>query len=166
MKLDRIHQIAEIIASVAIVASLIFVGLQVSQNTDALETNAAQINAQSWQTITLAQATSPQLAEAWRKSFRSEFDTSAEETQLMGYIQTQVKSMEFNYLQWRDGKLSDEIFDATRNGYIFLLMNNPVFERWATNEDGPFSPDFVAFTRKMHVEAKQRRAALDAATAQ
>jgi hypothetical protein len=156
--LDRVHKVSEIVAAFSIVASLIFVGIQVSQNTDALETNAAQINSQSWQNITLAIATNPQLAAAYQNSFSDSYQNSdpaqsGEDLQVSNLIQTQLKSMEFNYLQWRDGKLSDEIFAPTRAAYLFLMTNNPVLEQFVTQEDTLFTASFATFSKEVQTEA-------------
>ena len=163
--LDRFHKLSEIVAAFAIVGSLIFVGIQVNQNTDALETNATQISSQTWQNLALAVATNPQLAVLYRDSFtdnfRSNISPSAEGMQVNQLIQAQLKSMEFNYLQWRDGNLSDEMFVSIRSGYLLTLEHNPIFEQIVMNEISPYTASFRAFTGEALEEIKQRRAAVE-----
>jgi hypothetical protein len=45
--LDRIHKISEIVAAAAIVGSLIFVGIQMNQNTSALRASFIQSSIES-----------------------------------------------------------------------------------------------------------------------
>jgi len=158
MKLDRIHQISEIVASIAIVASLVFVGLQVNQNTNALRNAAAQSNSESWQDLTLTLATNPQLAEIWSKSVRKQDDVPFEMTgdmlQLAIYCGANLKSMESNYHQWLNGNLDDELFQAAREAFVFELESQPLYEV-ILNGFGQrlYTQRFVSFAKEALVEA-------------
>ena len=63
--LDRFHKVSEIVASFAIVGSLIFVGIQVNQNTNATRVSNAQAAMQVWSDHAMAMATSESLAQAY-----------------------------------------------------------------------------------------------------
>ena len=60
--LDRFHKISEIIAAFALVASLLFVGVQISQNTDATRISNAQAGFQTWSNQGMAAATDEDLS--------------------------------------------------------------------------------------------------------
>jgi hypothetical protein len=152
--LDRIHKVAEIVAAFAIVGSLIFVGMQMQQNTDALETGLEQNAAHDWQEINLAQIATPGLLEAWRASSRPLGIDTADQHRVMLLAATMVKSMEFNYKQWRDGKLSDETFAPTRAAFVITIAEQPVFELLRRNFSVGFSPDFVEFWEQASDEAR------------
>ena len=103
MKLDRIHQVSEIVASVAIVASLIFVGTQVSQNTNALKLNAATTNAANWQSLLIARASDRDVIKSFIESLEAPEGTAlpeVEEVRLGHFLTADLKSAELNYLQW------------------------------------------------------------------
>jgi len=61
--LDRVHKIADIVAAFAIVASLLFLGAQISQNTLAVDTQADDAIWSQWTGLNSLIASSPGLAE-------------------------------------------------------------------------------------------------------
>lgn len=161
--LDHFHKVSEIVAAFAIVGSLIFVGVQVNQNTDALRNSAAQANADSWQNITLSMANNPKLAETWIEYVNfpeaSNVQPTPELLQISSYIGANIKSMEANFLQWRSGNLSDELFYAARRGLVFQLEVQPLMETFVS---GPgmtaYTPSFLEFLQEAMAEAKANRA--------
>jgi hypothetical protein len=161
--LDRIHKIAEIVAAFAIVGSLIFVGMQMQQNTSAIRSSAAQANSDSWQNLTLALANNPKLAEIWAanvitpENFTGQ--VSPELVQIASYVGANVKSMETNYHQWLSGNLSDELFYAARSGFVFQLEIQPLMVRFLTAASMvAYTDSFIAFTQEALAEAKTNRA--------
>ena len=128
MKLDRIHQVSEIVASIAIVASLIFVGIQVSQNTNALKLNAATTNAANWQSLLIARASDRDVIKSFIESLEAPEGTAlpeVEEVRLGHFLTADLKSAELNYLQWLDGNLSDELWQTNRSGLKWGLARQP-----------------------------------------
>ena len=166
--LDRIHKISEIVAAFAIVGSLVFVGLQLNQNTDSLKANAAQVNASSWQELVMGIAANEQLATIWTNSLieMPAVTVSANTTdtlRLTFVCSAQLKSMEANLLAWVNGDLSDELFEAARQGFILQLTVQPHYERILSGPAGQvYSPQFMNLYRESLVEAKARRAAMTA----
>ena len=161
--LDRFHKISEIVAAFAIVGSLIFVGVQVNQNTSALRNSAAQANSDSWQNLTLALANNPKIAEVMAATIITPEDfpgqPAPELLQVGAYINANIKSMETNYHQWLSGNLSDELFNAARAGFVFQLEIQPLMEQALT---GPaavsYTERFMAFVREVLAEARANRA--------
>ena len=161
--LDRFHKLSEIVAAFAIVGSLLFVGVQVNQNTSALRNSAAQANSDSWQNLTLALANNPKIAEVMAanvilpENFTGQPDP--EFLQVGAYINANIKSMETNYHQWLSGNLSDELFNAARAGFVFQLEIQPLMERVLT---GPstvaYTDRFMVFVREVLAEARANRA--------
>ena len=102
--LDRIHKIAEIVAAFAIVGSLLFVGIQMQQNTEALETGLEQNASHRWQEINLTQIAAPGILEAWRASSRI----------VIGIIQLDIagiKAVSFQHLESRRTRAGDPVAD-------------------------------------------------------
>ena len=71
--LDRFHKISEIIAAFAIVGSLVFVGIQLNQNTSALLVDSQQSAMAAWNDTSLAIATNERLAGLISESRYPEF---------------------------------------------------------------------------------------------
>ena len=162
--LDQFHKISEIVAAFAIVGSLIFVGLQVRQNTDALQNRAAQANSDSWQNLTLSLANNPKIAAVMAANTivpeNSQGQLAPELLQVAAYVNANIKSMETNYHQWLSGNLSDELFNAARSGFVFQLEIQPLMELAIT---GPaavsYTERFMEFAHEALAEARAKRAA-------
>jgi hypothetical protein len=161
--LDRIHKIAEIVAAFAIVGSLVFVGMQMQQNTSAIRSSAAQANSDSWQNLTLTMANNPKLAELWAATVITpenfEGQISPELLQIIAFISANTKSMETNYHQWLSGNLSDELFSAARSGFVQQLEIQPLMEQFLTVPGMvAYTDSFTAFVQEALAEAKANRA--------
>lgn len=63
--LDRVHKISEIVASAAIIASLIFVGVQVNQNTRTIDAQVDNSVWLPWVTVQQMIGSSPDLADIY-----------------------------------------------------------------------------------------------------
>src|SRR5450755_2554738 len=63
MSIEQISYLAQIVASVGVVVSLIFVGLQIRQNTDALQRNEHNSTMAQWTVIRMAIAKNRDIAE-------------------------------------------------------------------------------------------------------
>ena len=61
MEVQDIYFVSEIFAAIAVVASLIFVGVQLRQNTNAVRYDANQRNAASFQSMIMAVAANDDL---------------------------------------------------------------------------------------------------------
>jgi hypothetical protein len=158
--LDRIHKIAEIVAAFAIVGSLVFVGIQMQQNTSALRNSAALENAASWQNIGLALSTNTELLEAWISFARIDPSPTTDEARMFNISSTMLKSVEFNYLQWLDGNLSDDLWFAVREGLVSQFEVQSFYEiMWSTGGQRTFTPQFQSLFDEVMAEAKANLAA-------
>jgi hypothetical protein len=162
MKLDRIHQISEIIASIAIVASLIFVGVQLNQNAQATSISNAQAALDSWSEQGLAIATNPHLSRMITeelypglRELQPEFD--AEQMALLQWTGVAIRAVESNFLQWRNGDLSDEIWSGYETGMFrnFVAFRN-FNEYWDSNRDTQL-PEFRDYFDDIQARAKKFR---------
>jgi hypothetical protein len=153
--LDRIHKISEIAAAFAIVASLVFVGFQLNQNTDAMKNNVIQMNASNWQDVLLTLASNPELRSDW-VSFMPEDRQMAPEMSSMVFItNAMLRSSEFDYLQWREGNLSDERWQTARSSLVALLATQPGIEQvWNFGGRVNYVPAFQDLFEEALLEAK------------
>ena len=72
MSIEQLSYLAQIVSSVAVVASLIFVGLQVRQNTGALQRNEHNSTMTQWTVIRMAIAKNRDIAELMTAGLRGE----------------------------------------------------------------------------------------------
>lgn len=163
--LDRFHKIAEIIASIAIVASLLFVGIQVNQNTAAMQNGASYAAQEHWVGITTEMASNRQLAEVWSASLDYPDGMpapDADQLQVRLMCHAQLKSLEGQFNQYRLGNLSEEVWQNHWKGFLRQLMTQPHYERILNSPEPPYSSAFMLMFRRGMVEAKAIRARLAA----
>ena len=155
--LDRIHKIAEIIAAFAIVGSLVFVGIQMQQNTEALKISATQASMSNWQEATLSVASNEVLVDAITIAGRKDSATWSpqERYRLVSYATSSMKGLELNYLRWLEGNLSDDLWTATRYGFINFIGNHPYTETvWRNDVSGNFTPQFQSLIEALIAESR------------
>lgn len=138
LSLNEITNIAEVIGAVAIVISLIFVGLQIRQNTKQAEATALQTNLTYVNSINdLAQ--SPDTAAVWLKGL-NDFDA------LSPVEKVRFDGMMFNVLNrympvgqlHEQGQVSDRTYDQLTQGLALILRSPGAMQWWMkTRQDYP-----------------------------
>lgn len=119
--LDRIHKISEIVAAFAIVASLIFVGVQVSQNTGALKATVASDMMSNWINVMAPFTTDSEFVEAQIQFAQAEGpDDISDEAmvRLLGFWGGGMKNAEFSYYRHLSGDMEDGLWLAMRNAAL------------------------------------------------
>lgn len=71
MSLEQYSDLSQIIGAVAVVASLIFVGVQLRQNTKAVRAQTSQAHAVGYQQIIAGISNSGEFASIWRRGLAS-----------------------------------------------------------------------------------------------
>jgi hypothetical protein len=148
MKLDDAAAIAEIIGAVAIVASLIFVGTQVSQNTDALRTATVQAIADQDSAQSLALATDERLSELFAQlATDPEALTDTDKISLGDrlrvsmVLRANLRRVENIYLHVKAGVVEPEALDRIGYGWYQMLLTDKF---WQSSKSG-FDSEFVEF---------------------
>ena len=101
--LDRVHKIAEIIAAFAIVGSLIFVGLQLNQNTQAIAAQEDSSTYLPWFTFYQMVVSSPDFADILVRGQAGGLEvlSEAEKVRFSQYHFSYFSIWEQNYRAWR-----------------------------------------------------------------
>ena len=109
MTLADLSSIGSFISGVAVLASLIFVGFQLRQNTQAVRATASQAHASNLQQIVAPIVESGEVARLWRIGL-SGFDnlTEDEQVRFVAYSSGLFRFYESAHLQWRHGQLDGE----------------------------------------------------------
>ena len=113
MELSEWASIAEIVGAIAVVGTLIYVGLEVRGNSVSLRASASQAVSQSMTDITAMLASDPAMAQLWRKGV-ADFDslTEKEEPQFSALMMCFARRLENAYFQNKLGILPAEQWDA------------------------------------------------------
>ena len=120
MKIREIGDIANLIAAMGVIVSLLFVSYEVKQNTDAtLVANRHNVIAALREHV-LVRAQSPTLATAISSASSGVGLTPTQYSQYKAYLFAVIKSVEEAYFQYVDGELEKEYLDTRIAG----LTNN------------------------------------------
>ncbi len=118
--LDKLHKYVEITAAIAVIISLIFVGLEVRQNTAAVQSAAAQAvheNFAAWYTSLQSDA---DLLIVTTKGMRDyESLTASEKAQFIATFMSLSSHTQNAFYKWREGSLAPELW----RGWEFVSMN-------------------------------------------
>lgn len=159
--LDRVHKISEIVAAFAIVGSLIFVGIQLQQNTSALMVDSQQSAMAVWNDTSLAVATNERLAELMSASRYPEFKAtesgSSENRQVLNFVAASMNSIENQYLQFLDGNLSKEIWNGFRSGLLSELITLEIYNQYWAFAKNFHSPRYQALVEELMLIADEQR---------
>jgi hypothetical protein len=149
---SRIRTITEFAGAVSIVLSLIFVGMEVRQNTAAIRTSTVQAIADQDTTINLAFATDDELARLLTKAYldsgATQTDTGnmsvAEEVRLGMAIRAALRRVENIYLHVQAGVLEPEALDRVGYGFYTVDFMREYWNRARAGYDQDFAEFFDA----------------------
>ena len=149
MPLDQIANIAEISAAALIIVSLIYVGIQIRQNTRAVRGSTLQMNTDFWGALFLRLA-EPEVARGYAEGMAGQPDIrAAQYTQFFFICRAMFLGFENQYYQFRQGILDREIYLAYERSMQTQLLLFPGFRVWWQQSHAVFSPAFVARVNSM-----------------
>ncbi len=146
MDLQNIYYIGELIAAFAVVASLIFLGIQMRQNTGALKATVESDMMSSWITVMSPHTTSSEFVAAQIEfsEAKGPADISTEALiRLLAFWSGGMKNAEFSYYRYLSGDMEDGLWLAIRNGALRPFSSAVMKEAiWPTIKP-ELSPKFV-----------------------
>jgi hypothetical protein len=151
MNWNKASAVGEILSSIAILATLVYLGIEIQQNADATEAETRQAMLASDQQFLQMFVDNPELHLNWYKPNL----TDEEKTQLSYFLVTHFRMRENNWFQYRNGILDD----ATWRSYsasIPALLSSPRTRRWWTNfgaKGDLFHADFRATVNELLTDA-------------
>ncbi|MBI1181308.1 MAG: hypothetical protein GC201_12185 [Alphaproteobacteria bacterium] len=158
--LDLIYKLSEILAAIAVIVSLVFVSIQLRNNTKAVRASMAQASVAIWADNALAVATTSDLMDALRADhFPMRTPLTKDQFKVAWYVNLTLKNFEFNYLQWLDGNLSDDIWDGARFAMLDQFASLQSYERSWPFARGYYSSKFETLVNQQIIpEARAKRA--------
>ena len=123
MELQEIYLLAEIVAAFSVVASLLFVGIQMQQNTRAMRIAAGQGMVAAWGASNRDIVNDPSMAEilAPLMAGSSDLPTGADGLRLMMWSQNIIREGEMNYYNWVNGNLDTHHWEQVKSNAVWLL---------------------------------------------
>ena len=130
-KLQEYALVAEIIGGIGIIASLIFVGFQLEQNTLSTELNAYENFRQDYVELQSNIITNPQFASILSKSYAGQDLTPEEVVQLDAYAFSLFTLGDSSYKKYSRSVISeDELLDALSLIRYMMTRSPFIYEAW------------------------------------
>jgi hypothetical protein len=105
----KLRPLAELAGAVAVLLGLVFVGVELKQNTEAVQAATLQSMTDASQEYLLLLASDPDLNRIWRTAnLDPDALTDAEASQYFVLVRAQWLRFQNSYLQWQRGTMSDE----------------------------------------------------------
>jgi hypothetical protein len=146
LKLSEWANLAEIGASLVVVASLAYVGLEINQNTKAVHAATFQGFVGNLTQVDLAVVTNPNLDRIIRTGELSPDDLSKQDWSTFSrYSLARTGQFELAYLSYLDGTMNDSQWSGIRP-FIHSLFCLPGYRRfWNENSQSTFAPVFIDY---------------------
>src|ERR1044072_3635918 len=146
MSFEQISYLAQIVASIGVIVSLVFVGLQIKQNTRALQRGEHNSTMEQWTVIRQAIAQNRDIAELMTAGLDGERPLdAADQLRLEQMLQENAWAAFHIWDRTQRGIFPKGTFEATAGALLNTLLRTPGGESWCRKAKlVGFHPGFVA----------------------
>ena len=145
MSLQDWASIAEIVGGIAVIVSLIYVGLQVNDSTSAIRSSAASDATKTMQSWYLGMGRNRQASDIWYNAMTSAEPLPArDEFQFMMSMHTAILGMQNSYLLSKEGTLDEEFREAVTTA-IVAVKDYTCMARYWKQRKGFFHTGFAEY---------------------
>ena len=145
MSLEQVSFLAQIIGSVGVIVSLVFVGVQIRHNTRALERNEHNSTMAQWTVIRQAIAGNREIAELMSDGLRGERALDAADQLRLEQMLAEYAWASFHiWDRTQRGVFPAGTFEATAGALLSVVLRTPRGAAWWRDHKGVgFIPSFV-----------------------
>ena len=146
LTLTNIAQIAEVIAAIVIVISILYVGKELKQNTQAMHDSSWQAVLDKLIELDMAEAATPELSQViMRGETRPDTMTEEEWFRFSKFALARMGILEYGYLSRSSNALGDFHWE-TIEGYLQNKVCLPGYQLyWSQVDEGVYDPEYVRF---------------------
>jgi hypothetical protein len=148
MNIESIANYADVIGGIAVVVSLIYVGVQVRKNTQVSQGIATQQTFASTQIIYSWHANNSEVSELWAKFYKGEELTIAESVRNTQLMFGMIEQYQVYFVLHKLKLLDDESFRSFFRK-ILLVLATPTSIQWFSTNKNFFRRDFVEFVENL-----------------
>ena len=143
MSLSDLADLGELLGGVAVVASLVYLAVQIRQNTRTVRASTLHQNTDLWSSLFLRLA-EPDLARAYVAGMAGQSDMKPlQYTQFFFICRSMFLAFENQYYQMRHGVLDSEAYASYERSISTQLLAFQGFRLWWEMNRPVFSPEFV-----------------------
>lgn len=137
MRSDKWRQLVDVVGTVAVVVSLAYVGVQVRQNTAAIQTSTSQDVYQLHQDRTLPEMENPEVAALLLRVWRSPGEvTPADSLRYRRYLNLNMNLQEAVYTNALNGTLERDMAAGWLEGMSVIICQPWMREYWGERKGG------------------------------
>jgi hypothetical protein len=142
MALEEIYFISEIVAALAVIGSLVYVGAQLRQNTATIRIAAGQVHVDAYAKLIGQLTDSEAMMKAWAES-QADFDIldEAGKTICLAFVGVMYRNFEGAYIQHSQGVLDDRFWQGISRSMIDQYNHAAVRAFWPIRRHW-YSDDF------------------------
>jgi len=144
MKLERLSAWAELVSSVAIVATLAYLAVQTQQNTEALQASARQASLDTEIGLIMEIINDPILYDGELLELSDKSYTNDELIKISAYGVAFFRTRENYWLQYRSGALDRETWESYRSVLVDVIGRTERYRKVWSMFSNQFDPGFVA----------------------
>ena len=155
MSLEQAAFLAQIVSALTIIASLIFVGVQVRQATSALRNSSSQAHSALYTQIISAVIENPGYASIWRRGLIDPATLDEDEwVRFVAYTSGMFRFYEASRVQWLRGNLDDEHWQNIEQ-QVMTLGTQPGVKAWWKVRAHWHSEAFRSWFESMQLQVDQ-----------
>jgi hypothetical protein len=130
MSLEQASFVAQIMSALAIIASLIFVGVQLRQATKAVRNSSSQAHSSIYTQIVTTLIENGDFARIWRRTLTNPPSASEDEwVRFVAYSSALFRFYESSRVQWLQGQLNEEHWQTIEE-QVRTLATQPGIQAW------------------------------------
>ncbi|MGR8949144.1 MAG: hypothetical protein ACU84Q_13935 [Gammaproteobacteria bacterium] len=153
MNWEAVGATAEMLGATGVIVTLVYLAVQVRQNTAALQSTSEADLAKSYAHWHSMPATDPELGRCFDLGSSGQHMTDEELRRFRWYVATFFYLCEAAYCHYARGQISQETWDANVHSLLRLLANDLTREWWDSRVS-QFSPGFRNFLNDARTSAK------------
>ena len=154
MTLDQLANIGEIVGSIAVIISIIYVAIQIRTNTEAERTSTYQAVVSDFGALNNTMASTPELSHMFVEAMEDYHQLSADEKARISQLFFQCfRYFENMFYQHRKGYLDEEVWIGWKR-LMLTYYSRPGFQTWWNFRKDVFSEPFGIFLATEKLDRK------------
>jgi hypothetical protein len=144
MTLDDLGNIGEVVSAIAVVVSLLYLGIQIRQNTRSVRSASFQELLNHIAQVNLRVGENPEVAALYRAANEREFETgSNEELRYRAFVQTTLRHWAHAHIQYKEGTITQDQWNMLTTG-LPHVASLPAFKAIWRQVQAGYEPEFRA----------------------
>ena len=150
-----ISNIAQALAAVATVGSLVFVGLQIRHNTRALKATSHHAVTDSFNALNALIVSDQNTARIWRSGFAGLDNLDEDEAMSFSFLALgYMRIFETLFYQYKTGTMEEQLYEAELNT-LKSVFANPGLRAWWSANPMAFSTEYRAFIDRLICDTQE-----------